>query len=140
MARPRTPTAIQELKGAFKKDPQRARSDEPKSNGPLGAPPLGFNEDPELQATWHELEGMVAARVLSKADRWLVELACRTMRDVRRGQALASERNLLLSCLSRMGLTPADRSKIAVPKETEELDELAALAAEGKASRVLKPN
>ena len=83
---------------------------------------------------------MVADRVLAKSDRWLVELACRTMRDVRSGQALASERNLLLSCLSRMGLTPADRSKIAIPKETEELDELAALAAEGKASRVVKPN
>ena len=136
MSRPRTPTAIQELKGAFRKDPQRRRPDEPEHNGPLGPPPSGFRDDAELLAIWDELESMVPARVLAKADRWLVELACRTMRDVRHGQALASERNLLLSCLSRMGLTPADRSKIAVPKETEALDELAALAAEGKAARV----
>ncbi len=140
MARPRTPTSIQELKGAYKKDPQRFkdREEEPKPEGPLGAPPFGFDE--ELEAIWREIDGMVPARVLTIADRWLVELACRTMRDVRQGSALASERNLLLSCLSRMGLTPADRSRIAVPKQTEETDELAALAAEGKASHVLKPN
>jgi hypothetical protein len=138
MARPRTPTAIQELKGAFKKDPQRRRDQEPEHNGPLGAPPPGF--DDELTAIWYELDGMVAARVLAKSDRWLVELACRTMRDVRKGQALASERNLLLSCLSRMGLTPADRSKIAVPQKKEELDELAALAFESNVGAGLRPN
>lgn len=138
MARPRTPTAIQELKGAFKKDPQRRRSNEPEYNGPLGAPPDSFDE--ELAGIWHELESMAAANVLAQSDRWLVELACRTMRDVRKGSALASERNLLLSCLSRMGLTPADRSKIAVPHKKEELDELAALAFESNAGGAARPN
>jgi phage terminase small subunit len=135
MARPRKPTAVLELTGAFKKDPQRKRENEPQPNGPLGEEPLHFDE--ELAAIWRELVAMVPARVLALSDRWLVELACRTMQQVRKGTALAAERNLLLSCLSRMGLTPADRSKIAVPQEKEELDELAKLAAE---CRVPRPN
>lgn len=135
MARPRKPTAVLELTGAFKKDPQRKRDAEPKPSGPLGEEPLHFDED--LKAIWRELAAMVPARVLTISDRWLVELACRTMQQVRKGTALAAERNLLLSCLSRMGLTPADRAKIAVPQEKEELDELAKLASE---CRIAKPN
>ena len=135
MARPRKPTAVLELTGAFKKDPQRKRPQEPKPNGPLGEPPTDFDE--YLRALWRDLVRMVPAGVLTISDRWLVELACRTMRDVKKGQALASEKNLLLACLSRMGLTPADRSKIAVPPEKEELDELAQLARE---CQNLKPN
>lgn len=148
MARPRKPTPLLELTGAFQKDPQRARPHEPKPAGPLGDPPECFNDEPGLEAkelldraalraAWHELTGMVAAGVLTISDRWLVELACRTMQQVRKGAALAAERNLLLSCLSRMGLTPADRSRIAVPQEKQELDELAQLAAE---CRAVKPN
>jgi phage terminase small subunit len=136
MARPRKPTAVLELTGAFKKDPQRRRENEPKPSGPLGEEPLHFDE--ELKAIWRELVVMVPAGVLTISDRWLVELACRTMQQVRKGTALAAERNLLLSCLSRMGLTPADRSKIAVPKEKEQIDELAQLAAESRV--LLKPN
>ena len=135
MARPRKPTAVLELTGAFKKDPQRQRENEPRPAGPLGEEPLHFDE--ELKAIWRELVEMVPARVLTISDRWLIELACRTMQQVRKGTALAAERNLLLSCLSRMGLTPADRAKIAVPKEKEELDEFAQLAAE---SRLARPN
>jgi len=137
MARPRKPTALLELTGAFAKDPQRRRPDEPKPNGPLGQPPPAFDNEPGLTAIWHELAAMVPANVLATSDHWLVELACRTMQKVRKDTALASERNLLLSCLSRMGLTPSDRSKIAVPQEERELDELGKLAAE---CRAVKPN
>ena len=136
MARPRTPTAVLELKGAFKKDPQRrqTREGEPEANGPIGTPPPNFDE--ELIAIWHELVGMVPAKVLATSDRWTVELACRMMQLLRKGAFRAAELNILLTCLSRMGLTPADRSRIAVPQQKEEIDELAALAAEGKASHV----
>lgn len=134
MARPRTPTAVLELTGAFQKDPQRRREGEPVTNGPLGDPPASFTED--LLEIWQELVSLVPANVLARADRWTVELACRMMALLRQGDFKAAELNILLSCLSRMGLTPADRSKIAVPKQTEELDELAALAAEGRAHRL----
>lgn len=135
MARPRKPTVTLELAGAFQKDPQRKRENEPKPAGPLGEPPVDF--DDVLHALWEELVSMVPAGVLTVSDRWLVELACRTMFAVKQGHALAAEKNLLLSCLSRMGLTPADRSKIAVPPQKQELDELAQLAAE---CRAVKPN
>lgn len=127
MGRPRKPTAVLELTGAFEKDPQRRRPNEPKPTGPLGDPPVDFDDD--LRALWDDLVRIVPARVLTLADRWFVELTVRTMRDVKKGCALAADRNLLLSCLSRMGLSPADRSKIAVPKE-KELDEFAKLANE----------
>jgi len=135
MGRPRKPTAVLELTGAFQKDPQRRRDHEPKPQGPIGDPPADF--DDVLMVLWRELLGMVPAGVLAVADRWLLELTCRTMREVKRGHALAAEKNLLLSCLSRMGLTPADRSRIAVPKEKPEIDELGKLAAE---CRAVKPN
>ena len=138
MARPRTPTAVLELTGAFQKDPQRreCREGEPAANGPLGDPPAGFAADRELLEIWDELVSLVPANVLARADRWTVELACRMMRLLRKGGFKAAELNILLSCLSRMGLTPADRSKVSIPKPSEEIDELAALAAEGKAGRL----
>lgn len=136
MGRPRKPTAILELTGAFRKDPQRKRDHEPQPKGPIGDPPVDF--DDVLIMLWQDLIRMVPAGVLTISDRWLAELACRTMRAVKEGSALAAEKNLLLACLSRMGLTPADRSKIAVPHEkAKELDELAQLAAE---CRAVKPN
>ena len=135
MGRPRKPTAVLELTGAFQKDPQRRRDHEPKPQGPIGDPPADF--DDVLMVLWRELLGMVPAGVLAVADRWLLELTCRTMRQVKQGYALAAEKNLLLSCLSRMGLTPADRSRIAVPQEKPEIDELGKLAAE---CRAVKPN
>lgn len=133
MGRPRKPTALLELTGALDKNPQRRRDNEPKPAGPLGPPPKHFDE--ELAEIWNELSAMCPARVLTVADRWLVELACRTMQQVRNGSALAAERNLLLSCLSRMGLTPADRSKIGIPQTEDEPDELARLAAETRPTR-----
>jgi hypothetical protein len=41
MSRPRTPTAVLELRGAFKEHPERARerAGEPRPTEPLGEPP-----------------------------------------------------------------------------------------------------
>ena len=107
------------------------RPAEPEANGPIGDPPAGFDGD--LVAIWWELVDMVPARVLAKSDRWTVEVACRMMLQLRKDDFKASELSILTSCLSRMGLTPADRSRIALPEAKEEIDELAALAAEGRA-------
>jgi hypothetical protein len=137
MARPRKPTAVLELTGAFKHDPKRnsARQNEPAPNGPIGDVPLHF--DKKLTALWYELIATAPAGVLTRADRWTVEVACRMMRMVRDGMFGAAEVNVLMRCLARMGLTPADRSHVAVPKQAEAQDEFSALAAEGK---VLRPN
>jgi hypothetical protein len=131
MARPRKPTALLELTGAFKHDPQRRRPDEPKPDGPLGPPPAAFGDDLELKSIWEELAEIVPANVLTSADRWLVELTCRVMMQIRSGETVAAKEGVLLNCLSRMGLTPADRSRITLePKGKSTFDDLAALARE----------
>jgi hypothetical protein len=121
MARPRKPTAILELSGAFKHDPQRARGDEPQPTGGLGAPPEYMKQTE--RAAWRELAEVASPGVLTNADRWLVELACRLMARLRDpGTHLSTgESNQLLLCLTRMGMTPADRNRIHVdPAKTED--------------------
>lgn len=132
MGRPRTPTAVLELTGAFKKDPQRraARTNEPAPEGDLGPPPKHFNAD--LAAVWKELAATCPAGVLTSADRWLVELACSLMLNFRRSKGLVTGKELsqLVTCLSRMGMTPADRSRVGVKQKDKAVSEFERLALE----------
>ena len=136
MGRPRTPTAKLELTGAFKQNPSRgrARANEPKVNTPLGQPPAEFND--AEKATWFELKRIAPAKVLTGADRWLVEVCCKIMTRLRRegigGRygVTVGEVAQLMQGLSRMGLTPADRSKISVPSENAEDNPFAQIAEE----------
>jgi hypothetical protein len=134
LGRNRKPTQELEQSGAFEKDPQRRRDreNEPVPAGPLGDPPEYLS--PAAQSVWHELAGQVPEGVLTIADRFLVEIVCRQMARLRAGEELrAAETNQIISCLSRMGLTPADRSRVSVPKPPEETrDTFAELAAEGR--------
>jgi len=119
MPRPRKPTEILELNAAFRHDPKRGRerAHEPKPNGPLGEPPKHLSAG--AKAAWVELQQIVPAKVLTSADRWLVEFCCKIMADLRK-HGRASRRNpngvpgcdsaQLLQGLSKMGLSPSDRS------------------------------
>lgn len=138
MGRNRTPTDVLRLKGAFRKDPKRGRerANEPKPTGPLGKPPSGFDEI-ELEM-WAELEDICPPGVLKNADRWVVEIACKLMAKVRedgiggkRG-ASVGELSQLNNCLIRLGMTPADRSKIKVDPDKEESNPFEELAAESE--------
>lgn len=117
MPRPRKPTAVLELQGAFKKDPQRgrARANEPRPTGMIGAAPAGF--DPELIAIWDELSRDIPPGVLTNADRLMLEITCRLTQKLRNGRIHGGELSVLAGCCTRLGMTPADRSKIAVPKQ-----------------------
>jgi hypothetical protein len=140
MSRHRLPTDILLRNGAFEHDPQRlaAREDEPKPAGPLGDPPEYFLLA-ERQA-WTELSEQVPRGVLTIADRVLVEITSGLIarlrdRDPETARPLkAAEYNLVISCLARMGLTPADRSKIAAkpPDSEKPADTFARLAASGR--------
>jgi len=113
MGRPRTATAVLELNGSFDKNPQRRRKHEPKPSGPLGDPPKRL--DTTERKMWRELEGMAPDKVLANSDRWLVEIVCRLMtRWVYKNRMPLNNGELaqLMQGLSRMGLTPADRSRI----------------------------
>jgi len=120
MGRPRKPAALQELTGAYKKNPQRRRV-EPVPTGPLGDPPERLSK--EEKSAWHELVAIAPPGVLKNADRMVVELASRLLARVwkegiggRSGLA-PGELSMLEKLLSKMGMSPADRSKVDFTKD-----------------------
>lgn len=123
MARPRKPTSVLELNGSLRSHPERARArkNEPKPTGPLGNPPESLSA--AEKSVWFELESLAPPNVLTNADRWTVELACRLMATVRedgiggKHGLSVGELSQLIQCLIRMGMTPADRSKIGISKD-----------------------
>lgn len=117
MARPRTPTAVLELTGAFEKNPQRKRDAGPTSTSPLGEPPTYFNTGEAV--CWYELAQDTPPGVLTGSDRWTVEAACRLMAKFRADWLTGAEFGQLNGLLSKMGKTPSDRSKIHGVKEDE---------------------
>lgn len=156
MARPRKPTKILELSGAFKHDPQRARPNEPRESRPLGEPPGRLPAD--VIPYWLELADMVTGGILTYRDRWAVELCARLMEKAVREKSAAvilelareaemgvdeikalaksetissSELATLRSLLASLGMTPADRSKLSVPQEKPS-NRFATLAQEAK--------
>ena len=120
MARPRKPTGELELNGAFTKDPKRrnARKHEPPPNGPIGDPPNHFDDN--QRDIWHEMVDLVPPAVLAKSDRIVLEVIVVLLHKLREGVIRGAELNILTSCLARLGLTPADRSRVAAAPEKDE--------------------
>ncbi len=118
MTRTSTPTAILELRGAFKKHPERAREreGEPRPTTLLGAPPAALT--PKENAAWKEMqrEGFW----LTTADAFMVEIAASLMAQQRSGKIDNPARSLLVSTLSKLGFGPSERSKMKVPEEKED--------------------
>ena len=117
MVRPRTPSNILALKGAFKKDPQRlkARENEPVNKNPIGKPPR-FLSAVEKRA-FNEIVKFSIDGVLGEADRLGIEMAARLLVKCRNVEepASAAEQNLLYKYLSQFGFLAADRSKLSIP-------------------------
>lgn len=142
MPRPRKPTALLELNGAFRNHPERreGRKNEPHPDGPFGEPPVCLS-DAEKEA-WHELNSIAPRGVLTNADRPLAETYCRLMAKQRkdgiggRYGLSTGELSQLIQCLIRMGLTPADRSKISIAKPQEASNPFIELANENRDNRV----
>jgi hypothetical protein len=117
MARPRKPTAALELKGAFKKDPQRAeaRKSEPKPYGAIGDPPEALNE--AEQKLWGELAGY--GFWLTSADRLMLEIAVKLMVSFRSNTLDGGGISKLIAALAKLGFSPTDRSKVQAPGAKE---------------------
>ncbi len=126
MGRPRKPTRVLELQGAFKKDPQRraARENEPEVTEPLGPPPDKLNE--AQSARWREIESWCPW--LTVADRTTAEIAARLWQGMRDGTAKGPDLKTLLTCLSHLGMTPVDRSKVKVPGKQKAKNKFGELA------------
>lgn len=115
MPRPRKPTNVLELKGAFKKDPQRRRMDPPTCPG-LGPPPSHLSK--AERHIWKEIESRAPEGVLTRSDRLAAEELCSLVHEIRtnRDNVITSKRTLLRSYLAQFGMTPADRAKLGAPE------------------------
>lgn len=121
MARPRKPTNILKLAGAFRKDPQRLRQREaePKPNGPLGAPP-GWLDDIEREC-WQWIVARIPAGVLGDSDEGALELTAWLRAQLITRKADRADRALYKAMLAELGMTPASRSKVqAKPTEDDQ--------------------
>lgn len=117
MARPRKPTAALELKGAYKKDPQRKadRKDEPKPSGAVGKAPDFF--DAEERLIWDDLAEF--GFWLTDADRLMLEIAVKLMSMFRKNTLDGGGISKLITALSKLGFSPTDRSKVQAPGAKE---------------------
>lgn len=116
MARPRTPAAVAAATGAAAKNPQRFRDRKEPKSSPLGKPPCSFTDD--QREAWE----MFADEMpwLGKSDRMVVEVASRLRAAMQEPDFPMAGYAQLRMCLSAMGGTPADRSKVAAPEEEDD--------------------
>ncbi len=126
MAKPRTPLAKARTEARDKKDPQRfkARS-EPAGVEPLGPPPSWIKDtaDNKALSAWKALVKRIPW--LNSSHEPLLAIASNTYGRLIAGQEVGVQAlNLLRQCLGSMGATPADASKVAIPDDGEEKDDL----------------
>ena len=114
MPTPRKSTAALKLSGALAHNPKRYanRTSEPVPTGDLGPAPKHF--DAALKLVWKEVVKQIPPEVLTTADRLVVELTCRLTQKMRSGEFTASLSAQLVSCMSRLAMTPADRPKCQI--------------------------
>lgn len=126
MPRPRTPTHVLEMRGAFKKNPARGRaraeSAEPIISDGVGSPPScwlpdesGYqsSESKKLIILWHEFVAEAAHGVLNRSHRSILEEACRLKLKTRDGAAKSGDRSNYINCLRQMGMTPVAQSSVS---------------------------
>lgn len=120
MARPRTATALLDARGAFKKNPGRARSNEPEVKSALPADPPLFLTSTEKDC-WREVIRIAPAGVLTGADVVSVELAARLIAEMRTSFSDMPAARLvrLDSMLQKLGLSPSGRASLTVDKPKE---------------------
>jgi hypothetical protein len=121
MPRARTPLAKAKATGQTLNHATRYKNrKEPKSNGPLGPPPK-WMKNPSQREAWQTFADELPW--LNSFHRTLVAIASGL-----RGKLIANEEvsvnglNLLRLCLSQMGATPTDSSKITLPEEEDDED------------------
>lgn len=118
MARPRTPTNVLEMRGAFRHDPQRAaaRENEPEPEGDIGDPPEHLSEIE--RGCWLELVALCHEGVLCSADRPFMEYGARVWAQLRSDESIDPKLGIWFETVcARLGMTPADRSKVSGRKK-----------------------
>jgi phage terminase small subunit len=119
MGRPRKPTALLELNGTIAQRPARyakqQRELEPQVDEPVGNPPKYLTAD-EIKI-WRELKKTVSW--LTIVDRTNLECVCMLTAKLRNRTIKTQEMSQLMAFLSKLGMTPADRSRIHMPTKPQ---------------------
>ena len=130
MPRTKTPLAIANLKGQTKKNPQRYRdrANAPQPQNGVGEPPQWLTN--EVASAWVEISSSLPLGVLTIADRVAVEVASTLIAEFRASPKdfTAARLAQLRGLLGSLGLTPADRIKLAVPETLNQDDPWLALS------------
>lgn len=127
MGRPRNPDKVQEISGAWKKNPQRRRvqPEALKKAAGLGDPPAEWVKDAEINGrcaemlrTWNQIAAQDVLGVLNISHRMLVENTCLLMYKIRRanqgyGKATSGDFAQVKANLAAMGMTPVDSPRVA---------------------------
>jgi hypothetical protein len=115
MARPRTPTNVLKMNGAFDKNPQRERED-PDTSKLKSCPPSLSESQREV---WKEIVKAAPKNVLTEADRFGLEICSVLLNQFRLDpvEFPAAKLVRLEALLGKFGMTPADRAKVAGPAQ-----------------------
>jgi hypothetical protein len=98
----RTPTAVLELRGAFRRNPNRRRKFEPRISTALPEPPPRLPKP--VKSAWLEMQGR--GYWLTSADRFLVEIAATLMARYRFEEIKSGDVSQLIQLLGRLGFAP----------------------------------
>lgn len=121
MARPRKASNVLQLKGSFKKNPDRGREreNEPTLKAGIGKAPESMGAAEKLM--WDEIVSLAPLGVLGDSDRLVVECIAELMvmkRTLGMSEFPPPLLGRLEAMLGKIGFTPSDRSKIKVaPKD-----------------------
>lgn len=126
MARPRNPLGKAKTEGRDTKDPQRFKArKEPKGSGPLGSPPEWLTDTDTNKAKSAWLLFQTEIPWLTESHRMLVGMAANIQGRIMANQDVGVQAmNLLRQCLGQMGATPSDASKVTVPDDEDDKDDL----------------
>ncbi len=114
MPKTRLPSKILDLRGTFKKNPQRRRSNEPVPDTPFPkTPPKHLNV--AQRAAWRTIARATPTGLLTGSDVILVEVLACLLAEFRADPHFQASRLARLSMeLGRLGLNPSDRVRLAV--------------------------
>ncbi|MBY8335193.1 hypothetical protein [Qipengyuania pacifica] len=120
MPNPRTPAAKARVTGAAAKNPQRHRDRKDPKGTPLGKPSAFLDE--HGKSAWEGFKRELPW--LMESDRAIIEVCAKVRGGLLSGEDVGvSKLNMLQTMLSKLGATPADRTRIAIADEDEEEDE-----------------
>jgi phage terminase small subunit len=116
--RKRTPTKILEIRGAFRRNPQRKkdREGEPEPTLGVGKPPSYLG--PEARARWREL-ATLGQIWLTQAERPKLEETAKLWAKSRRNELTTADGKRYDKLLGDLGFDPVARTRIKTPSQSK---------------------